>query len=87
MKDDPDLAPHRVWLGDHVAAPDTRPARGGLEQGREDAEQRRFATAVWAEQTEDLSAPDLERESVECAVVAVRVAEILDLEDGVASGA
>ena len=72
---------------DVVGAPDDVVSRHGgapvarVQQGRQDAEEGGLPAAVRPEQAEDLPAPHLERQAVEGAGFAVRVSEVLDLED------
>ncbi len=60
-----DDAPDHLGLLRHVVAQDGAVALVGLEDGREDADRGRLAGAVGAEQTEDSSRLDFERDAVE----------------------
>jgi hypothetical protein len=57
-------------------------AGGRRHQRRHDPEQRRLAAAVGTEQAEEFAGLHFERESVEGAVVTVRVREVADGESG-----
>ncbi len=85
MKDDTDLPPYVLGLGDDIVSADAGSPFARIEQCRQDAEESGLATAVRAKQAKDLAAADFERESIEGTCLSVGVPESLDLEDAAAT--
>src|SRR5581483_10202646 len=81
LEHDPDPSAHRVRLADDVVAGDRGTPAIGRQERREDAEERRLAAAVRAEEAEDLAAPDREGDAVERAPLAVGEREVFDAQD------
>jgi hypothetical protein len=72
LRDDADLPSRRRVVAVDVVAEDGDAARGRPRQAGEDADQRRLAGAVRAEQAEELALLDVEADVVEGAHVAAR---------------
>ena len=65
LNHDRDAPPHLERRGDDVVAEDAGGARRRPRERREDAQQRRLAGAIRAEQAEDRTARDVERQAVD----------------------
>ena len=65
LNHDRDAPPHVERRGDDVVAEDAGGARCRPRERREDAQQRRLAGAIRAEQAEDRAARDVERQAVD----------------------
>ena len=83
---DADTPAHRGRVVDDVEAGDGRPALGRRRDGREDAQGRRLAGAVVAEQTEDRAPGHLEIEVPQGPEVAEALAEPLGVHPGSGGG-
>ena len=82
LEDDADLPADAVPGVGRVHPHDTDPARRGGDEGRQDAEQRRLAAAVGAEQRECLAGLDPQRQLVQRDAKAVTMRELLGLDGG-----
>jgi hypothetical protein len=58
-----DAFPHALWLGGKVMAKDLDPTRLRAQQCRQDPKERGLSAAIRAEEPEDLSWVDLERDA------------------------
>ncbi len=74
LGDDREPAAGGDWVRDDVDAGDERAARGAPRSRREDADRRRLACAIRAEQAEDLAARDREADRIDRGRGAPRVA-------------
>jgi hypothetical protein len=77
LPSEPDARAHRGRVGHDVETVDERRARGGLGEGGEDADGRRLARAVVAEEAEDAAGGHLEVEVAERPELAEALAEAL----------
>src|SRR5205814_1985053 len=86
LRDVADVRAHLLAVALDVEAVDGGVAAGRDEETAEDADERRLAGAVRAEETEDLAARDLQRDAVERADGAEVLADVLDVDADVAVG-
>ena len=82
LEDDAELLSGEVWVGEDVDVEDGDLALGGAKEGGEDSEEGGFASAVGAEDGEDLVGGDAEGEVVESGggVGLVAMGELLDVD-------
>src|ERR1051325_4760972 len=86
LRDVADVAAHLLAFLFDVEAVDAGVAGGGDEEAAEDADERRLAGAVRAEEAEDLAARDLQRDVVEGADGAEVLGDVLDVDADVVVG-
>ena len=82
LEHDADAAAQRSGFADGVKAGDHRRARRGHHERGKNAEERRFAAAVGAEQAKEFCWTNVERNAVERGAVLVAVNQIANLNDG-----
>ena len=80
LEHDAEQAAHGRPVGPHIGAEHADAAGRRTHERRDDSEQRRLAAAVRPEQREHLSGAHRQAHVVERDAIAVRVADVLDLE-------
>src|SRR5215472_16418496 len=78
LEDDADLAAEAVGIFGGVGAENDGAASARKHQGRENAEERSFAAAVWAEQAEQFGGAHVEGHVVEGGAVLVFMDDVFD---------
>src|SRR3954468_12571733 len=75
LRDYPNSAPHLVGLSHGIEAGDACASAGWNHQRVENAKECRLATAIWAEQTEDLCRTNIKRDSIERRAISVLMSQ------------
>ena len=82
MRQHAERALRRERIRGEIDAADARRARIGPQHGRQDAQARRFAGAVWPEQTRDPAVQRFEAHGVDGLHLAEPLADAVDLDHG-----
>ena len=82
LKHDADAAANFLRLAPQVETENSRFAALDRQQRRQETKQRGFAAAIGAEEDEDFARLDLQRQTGQCAVLAVMMFETKDVDRG-----